>query len=154
MREVYLRVATREADLVNNREMPDICLQHMVAVTIIDGTPSLAAAHDKRRMLDVSVLSLREKVKLVPDPELEKKLLARIAIVEIALNNGNQLHEQVDAVRGTAENPMTRDEAVAKCAELIRPILGNDHGSKIVDAILNLDHLKDVRQLRPLFQTG
>ena len=35
-----MRVATSEAALVNNREMPDICLQHMVAVMLLDKTAS------------------------------------------------------------------------------------------------------------------
>ena len=35
-----------KASVVNNRDIPDICLQHMMAVMLIDGTASFAAAHD------------------------------------------------------------------------------------------------------------
>jgi 2-methylcitrate dehydratase PrpD len=38
VRKVDVRVATSEANTVNNREMPDICLQHMVAVMLLDKT--------------------------------------------------------------------------------------------------------------------
>ena len=59
-------LATDEASVVNNRDMPDICLQHMVAVMIIDKTASFNAAHDKARMQDPAVLRERAKVQLVP----------------------------------------------------------------------------------------
>ena len=47
VQHVNVRVATEEAALVNNREIPDIRLQHMVAVMLIDKTASFASAHDK-----------------------------------------------------------------------------------------------------------
>src|ERR1019366_9692810 len=72
VKQVVVRAATSAAYTVNNREMPDISLQHMVAVMIIDKTASFKAAHDKPRMQDPTVLSVRAKVRLVPDEDLEK----------------------------------------------------------------------------------
>src|SRR4029078_12966439 len=48
VREVVVRVATSEAKTVNNREMPDICLQHLVAIMLLEKTVAVAARHDKR----------------------------------------------------------------------------------------------------------
>ena len=42
----------------------------------------------------------------------------------MTLTDGTRLTERVDAVRGTAENPMTREEVVAKCRDLMTPVLG------------------------------
>src|SRR6185312_12418693 len=56
VQKVLVRVATSEANTVNNREMPDICLQHMVAVMLIDRTASFQAAHDRPRMQSPEVL--------------------------------------------------------------------------------------------------
>ena len=111
---MVVRVATTEASIVNNREIPDICLQHMLAVMLIDKTASFRSAHDTGRMQDPEVLRQRAKVQLVPDAELERRLPRREAIVEITLADGTRLNQHVEAVRGTAENPMTRDEVVAK----------------------------------------
>jgi 2-methylcitrate dehydratase PrpD len=36
--EVTIRLAKTEASIVNNREMPDICVQHMVATMLLDET--------------------------------------------------------------------------------------------------------------------
>jgi 2-methylcitrate dehydratase PrpD len=149
---VTVRVAGSEAALVNNREMPDICMQHMVAVMLIDKTASFKAAHDKARMQDPAILQQRAKVQLIPDPDLERHLPAREAIVEVTLTDGSRLSETVKAVRGTAENPMPREEVLAKCRDLMSPILGADRCNKLIQATMNLEKLKSVRELRPLLQ--
>jgi 2-methylcitrate dehydratase PrpD len=149
---VTVRVATSEAAIVSNREIPDICMQHMVAVMLMDKTASFKAAHDKPRMQDPAVLKQRAKVQLIPDAELEHQLPARIAIVEVTLTDGTRLTETVKGVRGTAENPMPREEVVAKCRDLMNPILGVARCSTLIETTLNLEHLKSVRELRPLLQ--
>ena len=128
---VDVRVATSEANTVNNRDMPDICLQHMVAVMLLDRTASFAAAHDKPRMQDAAVLRERAKVRLVPDEELERLYPKRITIVEVTLIDGTKLTERVEAVRGTAENPMTRDEVIQKARDLISPRFGGDQNNPL-----------------------
>jgi len=152
VKEVVVRAATSAAYTVNNREMPDICLQHLVAVMLLDKTVSFRAAHDKERMQDEAVLRQRAKVKLVPDEELEKLIPVRVAIVEVTLNDGTRLSERVEHVRGTPENPMTRDEVVAKARELMAPVLGGATCSNLIERLLGLDNVKDVRELRPMLQ--
>jgi 2-methylcitrate dehydratase PrpD len=152
VRNVAVRVATSEANTVNNREMPDICLQHMVAIMLIDKTASFQAAHDKTRMQDAGVLRQRAKVQLIPDEEMERRYPKREALVEVTLNDGTQLSERVEAVRGTSDNPMTRDEVVAKCRELTAPRLGADKSRKLIESVLNIESVRNLRELRPLLQ--
>jgi len=152
VKQVVVRAATSAAYTVNNRDMPDICLQHLVAVMLLDKTVSFRAAHDKARMQDPAILRERAKVQLVPDEELEKLIPVRVAIVEVTLNDGTRLTERVEHVRGTPENPMTRDEVVAKARELMAPVLGAATCSNLIERVLALDTVKDVRELRPLLQ--
>jgi 2-methylcitrate dehydratase PrpD len=152
VKQVVVRVATSAAYTVNNRDMPDICLQHLVAVMLLDKTVSFRAAHDKARMQDSSVLHERAKVQLVPDADLEKLIPVRVAVVEVTLSDGTLLSERVEHVRGTPENPMTRDEVVAKARELMTPVLGAEKCSKLIERVLGLDAVKDIRELRPLLQ--
>src|SRR5471032_216491 len=49
---VAVRLAPSVATVVDNRDIPDICVQHMVAVMLLDKTVSFHAAHDKPRMQD------------------------------------------------------------------------------------------------------
>jgi 2-methylcitrate dehydratase PrpD len=150
VQRVVVRAATSAAYTVNNRDMPDICLQHLVAVMLLDKTISFRAAHDKARMEDRAVLRERAKVQLVPDEELERLIPVRVAIVEVTLTDGTHLSERVEHVRGTPENPMTRDELVAKAGELMTPVLGAEACSNLIERVLGLHNVKDIRELRPL----
>jgi 2-methylcitrate dehydratase PrpD len=152
IKTVVVREAGTEARVVNNREMPDICLQHMVAVMLIDKTASFKAAHDKARMQDPAVLAVRAKVQLVPDEELEKMEPARQAIVEITLNDGTVLSERVNDVRGTVDNPMTREEVTQKARDLVEPVLGKASCATLIDKIFALENVKDIRELRGVLQ--
>ena len=152
--EVIVRVATREAAVVNNRDIPDICLQHMAAVMLLDGTASFAAAHDVARMKDPAVLAQRAKITLVPDAELETLLPARVAVVEVVLVDGRRFSERVTAVRGTAENPMTPEEVVAKCRDLMVPTLGAERAGELIRRVMALEAEPSIRALRPLLQVG
>ena len=152
VQSVVVRVASSEAALVNNREMPDICLQYMVAVMLLDKTASFRSSHDKARMQDASVARQRAKVQLIADPELERRLPRREATVEITLTDGTKVSDHVDAVRGTAENPMSREEVIAKSRDLLAPVLGDAKSSALIEKVLNLETLKSVRELRPLLQ--
>jgi len=145
-----VRLGTREASVVNNRDIPDICVQHMVAVMLMDKTVSFNAAHDVPRMRDPAALRERAKVELVPDAELEKRV--REAIVEVTLADGAMLNEHVRAVRGTADNPMPRDEVVAKCRDLLTPVLGPAKSAELIERVLGLERVGDIRELRPLLQ--
>ena len=149
-----VRSPTDEAKTVDNRSIPDICLQHMVAVMLIDRTASFHAAHDVARMKDPAVLKQRAKVALIPDAELQKLLPVRVAIVEVSLTDGTQLTQRVEAVRGTPQNPMSREEVVAKARDLMNPVLGAPASGKLIDTVLGFESVKDVRELRPLLRVG
>jgi 2-methylcitrate dehydratase PrpD len=150
--KLTVRLGPRMGTVVDNRDMPDICVQHMLAVMLIDRTASFAAAHDKARMQNPEVLRQRKKVQLVFDPEIERNTEQREAIVEVVLNGGATLKEHVTAVRGTPANPMTREEVVVKCRDLIAPVLGAAKSARLIERVLDLDHVKNVRELRPLLQ--
>jgi 2-methylcitrate dehydratase PrpD len=152
VQKIVVRVATSEAKTVNNRNMPDISMQHMMAVMLLDKTASFAAAHDKARMKDPTVLREKAKVELVPDAELERLYPQRVGVVEVTLADGTHLTERVEAVRGTAENPMPRQEIIAKGQDLIAPFLGAPQCKRLIDTLFDLENLKDIRALRPLLQ--
>jgi 2-methylcitrate dehydratase PrpD len=152
VKQVVVRVASDEATIVDNREIPDICLQHMIAVMLADKTVTFKSAHDVARMKDPAALKQRAKVQLVHDPELERLMPKRVGIVEVTLNDGKHFSERVEAVRGTADNPMTREEIIAKARDLITPVLGGANCQKLIDRVFDLEHVKDVRELRPLLQ--
>lgn len=149
---VDVRVAHQGANTVDNRDMPDICMQHMCAVMLVDGTVSFKSSHDTKRMRDPRIVAVREKVRLSGDDELSKAMPSRQGIVEIGLRDGRRLRHHTRAVRGTPDNPMTRAEVDAKSYDLTAPVLGRARARRLCDAIWNLDKLDDARKLRALLR--
>ncbi len=147
-----VRVSHQGANTVDNRAMPDICMQHMCAIMLLDGTASFRSAHDERRMRDRKVLALRKRIELRGDDILSRALPSRQGIVEISLGDGRKLTHHTKAVRGSAENPMTRAEVAEKSYDLIQPVLGKTRARKLCDAVWRLEKLQDVRGLRPLLR--
>jgi 2-methylcitrate dehydratase PrpD len=152
VQRVSVQMATHEAAIVNNREIPDICLQHMVAVMLLDNTVAFGAAHDKARMKDPAILRERAKVSLIPDEGLQRLMPLRVAVVELTLADGARLTRRVDNVRGTPENPMTHEEVVGKARDLMGPVLGAKNCANLIDKVLHLENVKDIRELRPLLR--
>jgi 2-methylcitrate dehydratase PrpD len=132
--------------------MPDIGLQHLMAVMLIDKTVSFKSAHDKPRMQDAAVLRQRAKVQLVRDEELERLMPRREAVVEVTLVDGKRLSERVGDVRGTAENPMTREDVIAKSRDLIVPVLGAATCDKLVQRVFEIEKVTNVLEFRALLQ--
>jgi 2-methylcitrate dehydratase PrpD len=149
---VVVRVAHQGANTVDNRAMPDICMQHMCAVMLIDGKVTFASSHDEKRMRDSKVLALRSRIELRGDDGLSAAMPSRQGIVEIILRDGRELKRHTQAVRGSAENPMTRGEVDEKCYDLIAPVLGRARARRLCDAIWQLEKVRDARALRPLLR--
>jgi 2-methylcitrate dehydratase PrpD len=149
---VVVRLAPSVAKVVDNREIPDICLQHMVAVMLLDKTASFKAVHDKPRMQDPAVLRQRAKVQLVHDEALTAALPVRVAIVELKLTDGTLLTQRVDAVRGTPRNPMSRREVMEKSKDLIASVLGAEQSARLIETAFAIEKTADIRELRPLLQ--
>jgi len=152
VKQIVVRVATNEAKIVDNREIPDICMQHLIAVMLVDKTVSFKSAHEIARMKDPAILQQRVKVQLVGTEELERRMPTRVGEVEVTLNDGKSFTERVEAVRGTSENPMTRDEVIAKARDLITPVMGATITAKLIDKVFDIENVKSVLELRPLLQ--
>lgn len=140
--------------IVNNRNMPDVCLQHMVAICLLDGGATFASCHDKARMADPAVLALREKMTAIPSPELTVARPARQAIVEVRTKDGQEYRHHTIAVRGTPFNPMPPADVEAKALDLIAPITGKTAARAVLDAVWKLEDLEDVNVLSDLIKGG
>ena len=70
----------------------------------------------------------------------------------MTFTDGSTLTETVKAVRGTAENPMPREEVIAKCRDLMTPVLGVERCNKLIQTTMSLEKLQSVRDFRALLQ--
>jgi 2-methylcitrate dehydratase PrpD len=153
VQEILIR-STPES-VVDNSDPPDINIQHAMALMVIDKTVTFRSIHDLSRMQDPRVLRLRARVRLeAPGGGSDGggRDAVRLPLLAITLNDGTRLTQDTGPVLGTVENPMTREQFVAKCRDLMAPVLGEPQTMRLIDRILDLERIKDVRELRPLLQ--
>ncbi len=149
-----VRLPDDRIHLVDDREVANLCVQHLLAVLLHDGRLGFAAAHDQARMRDPAILALRARIQAVPDPELSRARPPRQAIVAITPRDGRTLVEHARAVRGTPDNPMPRHEVEAKANDLLAPVLGAARAAALTAEGWELERLTSVRSLRPLLQAA
>lgn len=149
---LVVRVSHQGANTTGDRDMPDICMQHLCAVMLLDGTVSFKTAHDAKRMRDRRVTALRGRIELRGDDALTRAMPRRQGIVEIRLKDGREFRHHTRAVRGTPANPMTRAEVEEKSRDLMAPVIGSIRTRKVCDAIWNIEEIRDTGALLRLLR--
>jgi 2-methylcitrate dehydratase PrpD len=144
-------VRSAPGSVVDNSDPSDINIQYAMALMLIDRTATFRSVHDKPRMQDPSILRLRAKVRL-EDPGAGGAGAGGRPLLEITLANGAHLSQDGGPVLGTIDNPMTREQLVAKCHDLMTPVLGAAPSTRLVARVLELEKTKDIRELRPFLQ--
>jgi 2-methylcitrate dehydratase PrpD len=145
---VVVRISHLGAYTVNNRSMANISMQHLAALMLIDGTVTFESTHDQSRLGDPAAMELRKRVELYGDDELDRAMPVRQGIVELKLRDGRELRHHTTAVRGFAENPMTREDVEEKCVALMSPVLGNQRAHDFIRRVWALEEVENVRELR------
>ena len=148
VKRVTITMPDDRIHIVDNGAMPDVCVQHLAALALVDGTVTFASCHDHDRMDDPAIRKIRDKVTLVASAELTAAVPARQAIVEIETASGGKFRHHAKAVRGTPENPMDQAEIDDKAHDLMRPVLGEEKSGKLVAAIRQLEQVANARDLR------
>jgi 2-methylcitrate dehydratase PrpD len=146
---VTVRLPEDGARVVNNRSMPDVNCQHMIAMALVDGTISFASTHSYERMADPAVLEVKKRVTLVADPALMDPAAPRSAQVEVVLRDGRTLHHFTPHAFGTRQNPMDTASVNAKAYELMAPVLGRVRTDAVIERVSALESLASLKGLLP-----
>jgi 2-methylcitrate dehydratase PrpD len=148
--KVNVRIPESGARTVNNRKMPDVNVQYMVAAILLEGRLTFETAHDYDRFRNPRVLALKEKVQLIGDKDMERTGHRFQGLVEVTLKDGRTLREHVINCRGRPENPMSPEEVEQKAAWLMEPVLGKNKVEQIIDAIRQIEFVTNMRDLTKL----
>ena len=145
-----MRIPESGARTVNNRHMPDVNVQYMVASILIDGKLTFESAHDYERFKNPRVLALKEKVELIGDLAMEESGPRFQGKVEVTFKGGKTLSEHVSNCRGRPENPMSPEEVEKKAAWLMEPVLGKNNVDPIIERIRRIESSGRARDLAKL----
>ena len=150
---ILVQIPHESLTIVNNRHMPEICLQHLVALMIIEGKMDFHLAHDRSRMNDPRILELRKLIQLEGSDALSKNMPTRQGIVRITLNSGKHFDAYTRDVKGTPNNAMNRSELNSKCTDLMAPVLGIDRSKNICNEVWQLETKPFAREIVSLLTT-
>jgi 2-methylcitrate dehydratase PrpD len=144
---VLARLPEDGAKIVDDRSMPDVNCQHILAVALVDGDVSFHDSHSYERMQDPAVRAVRQRVRLVADPALMDPAAPRSGHVEVTLRDGRTVSHFTRHAPGTKENPLDTQAVSAKARRLMAPVLGDARTEDVVRHVLALESLADVREL-------
>jgi 2-methylcitrate dehydratase PrpD len=142
---ITVALPNESAVVVDNRAMPNVNVQYLVAGTLLDGGFSMRMSRDHERLADPEVQALMAKVSLVPEPEFAHQRAAR---VEISFRDGaTAISRVVRDVRGTPNNPMSFEESRTKAEDLIGEVTGPAKASAACDLVSHLEDVRDIAEL-------
>jgi 2-methylcitrate dehydratase PrpD len=150
VRRITLRLPADGAGVVDNRSMPDVNIQHIIGVALVDGEITFENPHAYERMKDPRVLAVRERIELIADPALVDVAAPRSGLVEVTLGDGRRVERFVRHAPGTPENPLDTAGVSEKARVLMTPVLGPAKTRALIERINSLEQLGDARDLRPL----
>ena len=145
---IVVRLPEDGARIVDNSAMPDVNLQHLVALALVDGAVSFEDSHSQERMADPQVLAAKQRVTLVADRGLMDPNAPRSARVQVTLQDGRTVSHFTRHPPGTKENPLDTAGVNAKVRDLMAPVLGGERTEAIIQRVNSLEELDDVRALR------
>lgn len=150
---IAVHLPTRSARTVDSAPMPDVNVQHLLAMLLVDRKLTFKSVHDHARMNDDTILALRRRITIVASEELMYARPRRQAIVEVTTRNGGMFMRRTHAVRGTADNPMSLGEIEAKATDLMTDVIGAAGTKGLIAALRDLSALPDMRMLRNFWQS-
>jgi 2-methylcitrate dehydratase PrpD len=153
VQHITLRLPADGAGVVDNRSMPDVNVQHIIAVALVDGEITFENTHAYERMTDPRVLAVRERITLIADPALVNVAAPRSGFVEVTLRDGRRVERFVSHAPGTPENPLDMAGVNEKARVLMTPVLGATKTRALIERINALEELRDARELRVLLTT-
>ncbi|MDP1902628.1 MAG: MmgE/PrpD family protein [Rubrivivax sp.] len=146
---IVVRLPEDGARIVNDRSMPDVNCQNIIAVALVTGTVSFEDSHSYERMADPAVKSAKARVQLIADPKLMDRAAPRSGMVEVTLKDGRTVCHFTRHAPGTQENPMDTESVNAKARLLMAPVLGDKKTEEVIRRVNALEDVKNVRELQP-----
>jgi 2-methylcitrate dehydratase PrpD len=147
---IVVKLPEDGARIVNDRSMPDVNCQHIIALALVEGGVSFEDSHSYERMTDSKVLAAKERVQLIADRGLMDPAAPRSGLVEVTLRNGRTVSHFTRHPPGTKENPLSTNRVNEKARSLMTPVLGAERTEELIRVVNALEELNEVHDLRPL----
>ena len=143
-----VRLPEDGARIVDGNAMPDVNLQHLMAVALIDGTVSFEMSHSRERMKDPQVLAREGRVQLVGD-----RALVDPASAAQRRRGGDAAPTAAWSAtsrgirRARRRTRSTRRGVAAKARDLMAPVIGAGRADAVISRVNKIEEVRDARDL-------
>ena len=129
---------------------------YTVATAIIKKKISIKDFQESNIKKNIEVIKLAKKIYSYPDKELNWYDLNSVKTkLIIKFKNGEDLMETIKNIKGYPENPVKIEDVINKfydCIVFSGKKLGKNKADDIVNLILNLEKIKDIRNISNLYK--
>lgn len=120
-----------------------LSLPFNVALVLTHGDV-LAADLQAQELANPGIRALLPRIKLVSDPSM----LRRACHLELRFKDGRRETEAIDVPRGSAGNPLTWEDVVAKFKPLVRGSIAGEDQIRVIDAVANIEAMDGAAFMR------
>lgn len=127
-------------------------IKYSVAAALIDGQV-LISQFSEEKIRDEQMIALANLIKFIVDPEMDALYPKKFCNeVEVVLKDGISHRCRVDDPKGSPMCPLTDDEVFSKFRDLANIAGKSAQADAIIDRVMRLEELKDVRDLMALLR--
>jgi 2-methylcitrate dehydratase PrpD len=148
VKSIVVRLPEDGARVVNDRSMPDVNCQYIIAVALVKGRVSFEDSHSYEQMNDPAIKAAKSRVQLIADPALMDPAAPRSGRVEIVLDDGRTVSHFTRHAPGTKENPLDTESVNAKARLLMEPVIGASKTEELIRRVNALESLANARELQ------
>lgn len=151
--QVIVETTTRGVDILSDpskyqpdtKETADHSLPYVIAVALLRGNV-LPDSFKEEVIKNVQVREMMKRIKVVADPEIDA-LFPRIkrARVSVVAKNGERHTMQVDAAKGSPENPISDEELHAKFMANTKEVYRDEKAERVIEATQRFEGYEDIR---------
>ena len=142
------------ADAITSVVAAQLSHPYVCAVTMLEGN-AFVDQFNEEKIRDQRILEYAKKVEVYPDEEIENlpRNLRYTVKVQIELNDGRVFNLRTEYPKGHPLNPFTEEELLWKFDSLAGKVFDcADRRKKIVDAVMHLEDLDNVKVLTNLLR--
>jgi len=154
---IVIRATTATYDHTNWEYKPEgvtaaqMNMPYVAAVTALEGDVSIDQFTEDK-VKDPRIIQFSRKVKVIPDPELDKlgPEFRHTVIAEVKTKDGRTFSERVESAKGSQKRPITTDEVIHKYQALAGKVLSQKRTAELQNRVENLEAVADMREFSKL----
>ena len=128
-------------------EAAKFSIAYCVCAALIKGSFGLGEL-EKDCLVDPSIISLTNKVKIESDPSLESvNPKTKGAVVTLTFIDGGILNKRINLPKGEVENPVDDDELIEKFFNCTKHYLRKEDRERVINCVLNIEELHNIKSL-------